>query len=595
MWPLDQISLEETVVTLDAAVQALLRDRYSKEKDLIGALGEARQRSHTSGTPTTYYKQLISFVYSRDEADFDSILPFLDACDLMWPCSETVGPYDPLGETAVQSTQELLLLAIAEGSMHEYFKPHPEVEQWITQISDRVQAILRDHAGAADGGGSQLLPLLLGTAVVLHDLLGGLFPYFHRVRDKASKESSFVGHVISEIRRALLWTIIRDSEPEELRAGPETPLLGSDLLRHRVKLYALPARSEFRQVRLYLERLATDLEELEEISATMYGGLDLLPFLASVLRECPILGPFESEPLGVDKPLPFGQITLVWVYGAKDENTLYYTVDGVAHETYLAHSCPDRARGTDVEVVAPLSPTNGFTWKNVLTCLMDDRGKVYFDGIDRLAPPPKTAAYRAAAQVLARVEAACHHAMLQEWENYPDLFARLDILGSLVLVKTQSGTFLLCRADAVQKTQIFRSWVPQKEQETLALLDRIHMQVQGPWTSFVIERRPTATGEPQGADMRKVWRAKIRKIIEQERIPNFRRLVARLAPFGVEETTRGKGSHGTLRLQGKEERHQATWYAIRHEAEPLPIPYIWECLERLGISYQDFYKSLGGD
>jgi hypothetical protein len=83
--------------------------------------------------------------------------------------------------------------------------------------------------------------------------------------------------------------------------------------------------------------------------------------------------------------------------------------------------------------------------------------------------------------------------------------------------------------------------------------------------------------------------------MEIERIPNFRRLVEKLAPFGVETTNRGKGSHGTLCLHGKEERNQTTWYAIRHKAEPLPIPYVWECLERLGIGYQDFYKSLGGD
>ena len=82
--------------------------------------------------------------------------------------------------------------------------------------------------------------------------------------------------------------------------------------------------------------------------------------------------------------------------------------------------------------------------------------------------------------------------------------------------------------------------------------------------------------------------------MERERIPNFRRLVEKLAPFGVEETTRG-GSHGTLRLHGKEKRNQTTWYALRHKANPLPIPFVWECLERLGMEYQDFYESLSAD
>jgi hypothetical protein len=80
--------------------------------------------------------------------------------------------------------------------------------------------------------------------------------------------------------------------------------------------------------------------------------------------------------------------------------------------------------------------------------------------------------------------------------------------------------------------------------------------------------------------------------MERNRIPDFRRLMDRLAHFGVEETTSGKGSHGTLRLRGREERKQTTWYALRRKADPLPIPFIWECIERLGIGYQDFYRSL---
>jgi hypothetical protein len=48
-------------------------------------------------------------------------------------------------------------------------------------------------------------------------------------------------------------------------------------------------------------------------------------------------------------------------------------------------------------------------------------------------------------------------------------------------------------------------------------------------------------------------------------------------------------------LRGREERRQTTWYALRRKADPLPIPFIWECLERLGIGYQDFYHSLSDD
>jgi hypothetical protein len=121
------------------------------------------------------------------------------------------------------------------------------------------------------------------------------------------------------------------------------------------------------------------------------------------------------------------------------------------------------------------------------------------------------------------------------------------------------------------------------------------MGTPGPWAGLIVQQRGAVAAESRTTDLRKMWRAKIRKQMERERIPNFRRLVEKLAPFGVHETNRGKGSHGTLCMAGKEERNQTTWYALRHKVDPLPIPYVWETLERLGIGYQDFYESLGGD
>jgi hypothetical protein len=276
---------------------------------------------------------------------------------------------------------------------------------------------------------------------------------------------------------------------------------------------------------------------------------------------------------------------------------VYYTVDGVAHETHIAHSCPDPELAVDAILVPLLPATKGFTWEGVVSCRVDDRGKVYFGPYDRLAPPPVDDGYRETARLVGRIEAACHRTLLSAWENYPDLFGHLDCHGPLVLIRTAAATVLLCRSEARAEIQSLRNWTPQEDADTALLLDRVRMRAQAPWAGFVLERRGKSFAESVRSDERKLWRAKLRKQFERERIPNFRRLVEKLAPFGVHETTRGKGSHGTLRLRGREgetEKNQTTWYAIRHKAEPLPIPYVWETLERLGIGYQDFYKSLGG-
>jgi hypothetical protein len=579
---LEQQSLKEMVVCLDAAIQGLLRDRYSKEKDLARVLMESRRRVDTPGTTTACYRPLLSLVYGIEGADFDPLLPFLEACETLWPYAESVGSNEALNPPAVQSTQDLLLLAVAEGSMHEYFKPHPEVEEWIARLADRIRDVLLGQEGVGGGDRDRRLALVLGTAVTLHDLLGGLAPYFQQIQDKGRKEYSFVAHVISDIRRALLWTVLRD-----------LPLEGDDFPQHRVKRFALPSRAEFRYVRLFLERLAADQEDLEEIAAAR-RDFEQLPVLAQALRGCPFLDGAGPERKEMDRVLPFGQIALVQMYGPAHEHVVYYTADGVAHQTHLAHSCPDREQGTDVDIIPLLPADGGWTWEGVLGCRQDDQGKVHFGRVDRLAPPAEDGGYQEAAQVIGRAAAACHRSLLQEWENYPELFARLDTLGPVVLVRTPTATILLCRSDAEPAIQVLRGWRPQEEEETRALLDRIRMRTPGPWAGLILQQRGAVQPEHRTTDLRKMWRAKIRKQMERERIPNFRRLVEKLAPFGVHETTRGKGSHGTLCLEGKEERNQTTWYALRHKADPLPIPYVWECLERLGISYQEFYESLAG-
>lgn len=585
-------NLEGMAIGLDAAIQSVLRDRYNRERELWKILGESRQRVQTSGTPAAYFKRVLTLAQQIDGADFDPLLPFLQLCDELWPYSESVGPYEPPDETAVASTAELLMLAVSQGGMHEYFQPRPEVEQWIAHMADRVLTILRAYVDDRGEGGKHFIPLLLGTAVALHDLVGGLTPYFQRVQDRTRKEYSFVAHVIAGIRRALLSVIVRDFRTAvRVAAGQDVlPSLQGEIRRHRVKPYALPSRAEFQNVRFYLQRLAADQDDLGEVLANL-GGIDQLPLLASSLRACPFFNPRKSESRGPERVLPFGQIVLVDCYGEHDEHTFYYTADGVAHETILAHSCPDPARTVDVEIISMLQPADGFTLSAVLSCCVDDRGKVYFGAFDRLAPPAEGADYAEAARKAALVDVACNRALLDEWENYPDLFARLDTLGPLILVHSHQGKFLLCRAECVREIQSLRGWTPRAERETQALLERIRLTSQGSWVSVLLERQREEVPELPESDPRRKWRALIRKRMERHRIPDFRRLVEKLAPFGVEETNLGKGSHGTLRMP--EGRKQTTWYALRHKADPLPMPFVWECLERLGIGYQDFYQSLG--
>ena len=302
-------------------------------------MGEARQRLAAYSSAPAYYKEIFALAHGVNGADFDPLLPFLQSCDDLWPYSESVGPHASAACAAVEATEELLNLAVSQGAMHEYFRPRPEVEQWVSQMAERVRDVLRDHVRLRCDAVQDLCPLLLGTAVVLRDLLAGVTPYFRRVQDKSGQELSFVAHVIADIRRALLWTVLRDLrlEVRSLTGQDLLPAACQDLPKHRVKLYALPCRSQLANVRFYLERLAAAQGELEEALGVM-RNFDLLVPLASSLRGSPFFDPGDGEVTGGERVLPFGQVILAQIYGGREERVLYYAADGLAHETVIAHA-----------------------------------------------------------------------------------------------------------------------------------------------------------------------------------------------------------------------------------------------------------------
>jgi hypothetical protein len=580
--------MDELAISLDAAVKAVLSGAY-KAKELAGLLAESRQELHRPGAAVEFYRELMLLAYRTE--DFAPLLPFLEAAEAVLPCAEAVYPGDPIPHDLEAFTRQWLELAAGDGTLHEFSRPQPEVEQWVARMAARIVEILPRSACCSPCEGGQLFRLLLATAAALHDLLGGVAPYFRRVASAARREVSFVAHAIAEVRRALLWTVVRDVlAGADVRAegGLEAFLRASAAYQEsRVKVYGLPSQSAFCGVRNYIERLSADRDDLAEVAFTL-EAVALLPKLTACLRQCPWYDAGRTDEGGAERVLPVGQITLVRPYGTKGRG-VYYAADGVAHEAVVAHSSPDRAWGAEEEVTPLLPPVRGFTLGNVLGCHVDDAGKVYLAAIDRLAPPPREDGYREAAQVVARIEACCTRMLRREWERYPELFARLDQLGPLVLVHRPPGESLLCRGEVAAEIQALLGCPRLGQAAAEALLARVHLRPNGAWVALTLERRET-----RRRTERERWRAIVRARIGG-RVPDFAWLTTKLAAFGVQETTRGKGGHGSLvRVDGGRERRQTTWPALRN-ARPVPLHFLWECLERLGIGYPEFAASLGGE
>jgi hypothetical protein len=578
---------DEIAIWLDAAVKAVLGGAY-KAKELGRLLADSRRDLHRPCTPVEFYRKVVQVAYRTE--DFEPLLPFLQAADAVLPFAEAVHPRDPTPHDLEKFAREWLELAAGDGTLQEFSRPQPQVEQWIARTARRILEMLPRSACCDPCDEAQLFRLLLGAVAALHDLLGGVAPYFRRVISAACREVSFVAHAIAEVRRALLWTVVRDVlAGEDLREGGLEAFVRASAAyqESRIKVYALPGQSAFSGVRTYIERLAADRDDLAEAASTL-ESLTLLPKLAACLRQCPWFEEGRVDEGGAERVLPFGQITLVRPYGTKGR-AVYYAADGVAHEAVVAHSGPDRAWAADEEVTPLLPPARGVTLGNVLSCRVDDAGKVYFATLDRLAPPPRDDEYREAARVVARIEASCTRMLRREWERYPELFARLDQLGPLVLVHWPPGESLLCRVEIAAEIQTLLGCARQAQGAAEALFARAHLRPNGAWAALTLEGRDTRRHTE-----RERWRAVIRARIGG-RVPDFAWLTTKLAAFGVRETTRGKGGHGSLvRAHGGQERRQTTWPALR-KARPVPLHWLWEFLERLGISYQEFAASLGGE
>src|SRR5207245_10312271 len=91
MGTLAQLELEEMAVSLDAAVNCLLRGRHSKERDCWQALGEARQRLAAHGSAPAYYKEIFALAHGVTGAAFDPLLPFFQSSYGLSPYSESFG------------------------------------------------------------------------------------------------------------------------------------------------------------------------------------------------------------------------------------------------------------------------------------------------------------------------------------------------------------------------------------------------------------------------------------------------------------------------------------------------------------------------
>jgi len=183
--------------------------------------------------------------------------------------------------------------------------------------------------------------------------------------------------------------------------------------------------------------------------------------------------------------------------------------------------------------------------------------------------------------------------LLALWEEFPELFSVMDVLGPLLFIRTNEGLVLVFRSEHQSDITASTGTAPDDPARTEEHLRRYGIAVTGEWRSTLVNAVETVEEAlPETSpDDPKYWRAKIRTV--RKNIPSLDWLIERLKRLGEvdESEKRGKGSHGLLsfRRHGVQHHHN-TWQSIRG-TEAIHRGLLYEILHTFCITEREFYET----
>lgn len=407
-------------------------------------------------------------------------------------------------------------------------------------------------------------------------------------------EYSFTNAAVRDVVQALTFNLmrdllLRDDVVGDVKHNFEQAL--TRFLRQKLREPRKLTRSDYDNFREYIHAIRSSRADIGE-AYTALLMYERLPKFASVVKRSPLFDTRDVPDTRAEKDLPFGEILLVKSYGAAADQLIYFVASGVEHFTRIIHSQTVELPGGATTFGSMLpSDAQEYTIHSAFGFHLDDSRKVYAGAPDWLAPACQDERYRVPALDIAHVDARFGELLVQEWERYPRLFAALDEVGPTMIIEKGGSKHLVCPAAALELVRNELGFEPESADAAAQVLASVNISGAGKWHAFLVQAEQDTT--PATVESRSSKRARIRALVDRQGRFTYPEFVRVLAHFDVEETKSGKGSHGSLlRIVAGQERRQGTWEAIRNEQQALPMKFIWECLGRLRVSYDDFYSHL---
>ncbi len=538
------------------------------------------------------------------ENDLPLLYPFLDQVQALGLEVDLPSPQTTLSPQDHEAAAALLEQEFQEGHLQMDYQADPKVRAWIRNTVERIRPIFqqtgeenaqenakeKEVAWREEKQGKKLAQVLLGTTLLLYDSLQAVAERYLPAQREGQEQCVRVNCIqpaIRQIRRSLCCALLRESstilEKQEHSFVSYTEELWR-FLNRTVREDRVSLRSAYAAFRNGISRVSKLQSDMNLAVEDAYG-LSSIPVLAERLHTLT-----EQKKKGMEqRVLPYGHVLLS--LPLPNGEFVSYATDGRTSLSQISLSGDREEEGVrDVEVTAfrgqPL-----YYLPSCHSCIVMEEGIVAPTDAGRFATC-EDPEYLQQADFLLLADKTLHSALLEQWEKFPGLFAVIQEIEPLFLLKEEGRTIILCPEDSAEKvvellpdeadfagTEVLRERGIHSDLPLFGFALRDQVQIEAPSPSKnVLE-----------SHNRSFWRSRLRKILG-DRVPSFNWLVAHLLPFQVTTSTQGKGSHTSLNLHG----HRDTIsFRIRSTTESLPIGVLFSALERLEISYWEFVRSLG--
>ena len=606
------------VASLDVASEFILLGKIPKETEQNKML----ERSFFSiDGRLKAYRAVLEWAFNKPDEWFKPLLNLVhDALECV--PAMVVGPADVIRHLpAKQEADREAQQSAQEGRVQQLYLMRHEVEGWVCDTVRQVVDILQKQSFFEGMTGRQLLHATLCLRFIYGEILAGMNPLIVHPESLQDEEGaavpagysregmrSFAGSVVGEMREAMLLETFKhfDRAPQFQTALPSFVTLALGLGERRLSLWNLCARERFAVLRRKLEYFEENRSQIGQFLLD-YCSWDTfvehaLPGIAELNRR---RGAAPAERGGFFVP---GQLVFVELPTEAGDPVVFGGFDTHSGTRCVAARSDTMPAGYELGFQLSglgIVEALGVEAKAAAGMRIDASDKVFPTWAHRLLPQEQNVEAEQVSQAVRDTLAFQEGKLAALWRRYPELLSIICESEPTVVVFDGERVVVVGASQLGNAArEAFFSHGEDAAASALAaeVIQRAGIDVQTPsaWRARVLveasppqPQEPARAQEPSAEEARQQERRAFRDAVERTGAMNYREFVKALAPWGVVETTDGRGGHGSLKrtLDGAELR-AGTWGKLRDPERNMNFARMYEILESLRVPVSEFTARL---